>query len=70
MIYNHLLNNNYTEDIINAIYDESIEYLMNFGFKEEFNVKLYYRKNRKIQIMDLNIDFNELSKYVRKVYMK
>lgn len=70
VIYNHLLNNNYTEDIINAIYDESIEYLMNFGFKEEFNVKPYYRKNRKIQIMDLNIDFNELSKYVRKVYMK
>lgn len=56
--------------MINAIYHESIEYLMNFGFKEEFNVKPYYRKNRKIQIMDLNIDFKELSKYVRKVYMK
>lgn len=65
----HLKERRYSEQYIDEIYKKSIEYLVIFNFKEELEIKPYYRRNNKAQKKDLDIDYDEMCSYVRKTYI-
>lgn len=70
IIEQHLKKRNYTEEMIDIVYDRSIELLVDFGYEKAFKIKPYYHKNRKAQIKDLDINFDEMSEFVRTIYIK
>lgn len=68
-IEHHLRESGCSEQYVDGIYKKSVEYLNAFNFKEELEIKPYYRRNNKAQKRDLDIDYDEMCNYVRKTYI-